>query len=84
MKAEYEWIITMKRFKSSVRGVRRSSFIVLLTTPPGEASLVGRLVDEARGQGIIGSIAGDDTVLCVAADEKAAKAVEKKWKEIVG
>jgi len=73
-----------RRFKSSVRGVRRSSFVVLLSTPPGEASLVGRLVDEARGQGIVGSIAGDDTVLCVAANEKAARAAEKRWKEILG
>ncbi|MCU0722405.1 MAG: hypothetical protein MUC63_02105, partial [Planctomycetes bacterium] len=33
-----------QRFATSVTGVRRAAFVLLLFTPPGEAQLAGRLV----------------------------------------
>ena len=62
-----------RRFHTSVTGVRRTSFVVLVFTPPGEAQLIGRLVDTAALPGLSGTVAGDDTVLCVAEDESSAR-----------
>jgi transcriptional regulator of arginine metabolism len=70
-----------KRFATSATGVRRAGFVVLVFTPPGEANLVGRLLDTAQLPGLLGNVAGDDTILCIAENERAAKRLEKKFKE---
>ncbi len=75
--------IFKRRFATSVTGVRRSNVIVLVSTPPGEAQLVGRLLDEVPPSGLLGTVAGDDTVLCVASSPKSAIALEKKFKELI-
>jgi transcriptional regulator of arginine metabolism len=71
-----------RRFCTSVTGVRRAEFIVLLFTPPGEAQLVGRLLDTTILDGLAGTVAGDDTVLCIADNTSSASALEKKFKEM--
>lgn len=58
---------------AAVREVRRALNQVVVITDPGSASSVAAALDGAAPQGIIGSIAGDDTVLVIAADEAAAK-----------
>ena len=51
--------------------------LVVLRTPPGSAHVVGSAVDRANLDGVIGTVAGDDTLFVVAAatttgDEVAA------------
>ena len=51
--------------------------LVVLRTPPGSAHVVGSAVDRASLDGVIGTVAGDDTLFVVAAatttgDEVAA------------
>ncbi len=72
-----------RRFATSVIGVRRSNFIVLLFTPPGEAQLVGRLLDQITPSGLLGTVAGDDTIICVTKNEANARKLEKEFKEIL-
>ena len=64
------------RFATSVTGVRRSGFVLLVLTPPGEAQLVGRLLDQVSLPGLLGTVAGDDTVLLIAEDPVAAERLE--------
>ena len=45
---------------------QRSGELVVVRTPPGHAQLVASAIDRARLPGVIGSVAGDDTVLVVA------------------
>ena len=45
-----------------------SGNLVVLRTPPGSAHVVGSALDRAGIAEIIGTIAGDDTVLVVAAE----------------
>jgi transcriptional regulator of arginine metabolism len=71
------------RFATSVTGVRRAAFVLLLFTPPGEAQLAARLLDEALLPGLLGTVAGDDTILAVAESEKAAKDLERKLLEMI-
>lgn len=72
-----------RRFANSARGVRRSGFIVMVFTPPGEAQLVGRLLDAASLAGLSGTVAGDDTVVCIACNTKAAASLERKLKSML-
>ncbi len=46
---------------------------------PGEAQLVGRLLDQVTLPGLLGTVAGDDTVLCISADVTAAGKLEKEF-----
>ena len=51
----------------------RSGAMVVLRTPAGAAQLLASAVDTAVLPGVIGTIAGDDTVLLIARDPQAAE-----------
>jgi transcriptional regulator of arginine metabolism len=72
-----------KRFSGSVTGVRRSGFVVLLFTPPGEAQLVGRLLDQLNPKGLVGNVSGDDTIICIAENNTKAKTLEKDFRKML-
>ena len=72
-----------RRFNTSVIGVRRAAFVLLVFSPPGEAQLVGRLLDSTSLPGLAGTVAGDDTVICIAEDETAAAALEKRFRGMI-
>ena len=55
-------------FSRFVTGVAASGNLVVLTTPPAAAHLVASAIDRSRVQGVLGTVAGDDTVF-VATDE---------------
>ena len=57
----------------TVHETRRASNQVLLLSGPGCASSVAAALDAAQPAGMLGSIAGDDTVLVICADEKAGE-----------
>lgn len=49
-----------------VAEVAQSGNIVVLRTPPGCAHVVASALDRSRVDGMIGTVAGDDTLMCVA------------------
>lgn len=49
-----------------------SANIVVLRTPPGCAHVVASALDRSRVDGMIGTVAGDDTLLCVSAEADGA------------
>ena len=55
-----------------VLGIREGAAIVVIHTRPGAAQAVAALLDQARLDSIIGSIAGDDTILLVTPDAETA------------
>jgi transcriptional regulator of arginine metabolism len=55
-----------------VAEVRRSGDLVVLRTPPGCAHVVASALDRTRLDGMIGTVAGDDTLLCVATEAGGA------------
>ena len=61
-----------------------SNNIVVLKTPPGSAHVVASAVDRAGLSEIIGTVAGDDTVLLVAASETTGEKVSEKLKNLAG
>ncbi len=52
--------------------------LVVLRTPAGGAQALGLAIDRAALPGVIGTIAGDDTVLAVCADSKQARALVRR------
>ncbi len=72
-----------KRFASSAVGALRSGFVVLVLTPPGEAPLAARLLDQASLKGLLGTVAGDDTIVCVCDGPGSAEKLRKRLLEII-
>jgi transcriptional regulator of arginine metabolism len=52
--------------------------LVVVRTGPGQAQLLGLAIDRARLTGVVGTIAGDDTILAVCRDGPAARALVKR------
>ena len=59
-------------------------FMLVIHTPPGTANLVAVAVDEADWAEVLGTIAGDDTMLVVTASAAARRRVEKKLQQFLG
>ena len=64
--------------RTFVNGVRVAQNLVVVRTPPGHANGVGRAIDLAEFEGVIGTVAGDDTVLVVMENARLARALEKR------
>ena len=49
--------------------------IVVVKTPAGLAQGLAAIIDASAFEGILGSVAGDDTIMMVAQDEETARQV---------
>jgi transcriptional regulator of arginine metabolism len=67
-----------------VAEVAHSVNLVVLRTPPGSAHVVGSALDRSGFEGIIGTVAGDDTVLVVATEEVGGATMARRLAEIAG
>jgi transcriptional regulator of arginine metabolism len=56
-----------------VADVSSSGNLVVLRTPPGCAHVVASALDRSAIDGLLGTVAGDDTLICVAAETQAAE-----------
>ena len=52
---------------------------MILRTPPGAAQYLASAVDHAAPADVLGTIAGDDTVLVVTRDPDGAQAVVRRF-----
>lgn len=64
--------------------VAYSANLVVLRTPPGSAHVVGSALDRAALPDVLGTIAGDDTVLVVATERAGGAAVARVISELAG
>src|SRR4029450_11451405 len=64
--------------------VDRVQQMVVLRTGPGQAQLLGVALDRARLPEVVGTIAGDDTILVIAPDVRRARALVKRLEETSG
>lgn len=53
--------------------------LVVLTTAPGHAAAVARAIDQAGVDGVIGTVAGDDTIFVATPGARAASALASRW-----
>jgi transcriptional regulator of arginine metabolism len=71
------------KFAGTVREARRSANLIILKTPPGEAQGVARVIDNARIDGLLGTVAGDDTILVVTGSETDAKKIVGRFNKFI-
>jgi len=64
--------------RHSVLDVEAAGALVVIKTPPGEAHPVARALDEAALPGVVGTIAGDDTVFVATPSPAVARRVERR------
>jgi transcriptional regulator of arginine metabolism len=69
-----EWVVDL--------GV--SGNLVVVRTPPGSAHVVASALDRSNLDGVIGTVAGDDTILVVAADGVGGEAMAERIADLAG
>ena len=62
--------------------VDRVQQLVLLRTGPGQAQILGVAIDGARLPEVVGTLAGDDTILVITRGARQAKALVKRFEAI--
>jgi len=61
-----------------------SGNLVVVKTPPGGANAVARALDSAALKDVIGTVAGDDTILCVCREGVRGQTVARKLRSMAG
>jgi len=64
--------------------VAHSANIVVLRTPPGSAHVVGSAIDRAGLTSVLGTVAGDDTLLLVVSDSVGGEKVARRLSALAG
>jgi transcriptional regulator of arginine metabolism len=67
-----------------VAEVRSSGNLVILRTPPGCAHVVASALDRSAMPGLLGTVAGDDTLLCVAEDGVGGAGLSAHLRDLAG
>jgi len=64
--------------------VNASGNIVMMRTPPGSAHVVASAIDRSGVESILGTVAGDDTIMVVTNEGNSGSAVANSLKKIAG
>lgn len=67
-----------------VAEVGSSANTVVVRTPPGTAHVVGSALDRSGLEGILGTVAGDDTVLVIATETTTGATLADTIRELAG
>lgn len=67
-----------------VAEVRHSGPVVVLRTPPGCAHVVASALDRSGLDGILGTVAGDDTLMVVAEEELGGAELASRLRDLAG
>lgn len=74
----------LKVFRESFLTCDYANNIVVVKTLPGMAQAAASAIDSMKWAGVIGSIAGDDTIMIVCRAEKIAEELTEKFERMVG
>ena len=64
--------------------VRQAQQLLVVTTPPGHANALAEALDRAGWKEVVGTIAGDNTILVVAPDARTAGALRRRLLGLIG
>jgi transcriptional regulator of arginine metabolism len=67
-----------------VASVESSGNLVVVVTSPGTASAVAEVIDKAGVEGVLGTVAGDNTVLVVAREGAKGGTLAGRLRELAG
>jgi transcriptional regulator of arginine metabolism len=69
---------------STLVGSEGVSHLLVLKTPAGGAQALGLALDAAGWREVLGTIAGDDTVLVITRSPRARRTVQSRLRELAG
>jgi transcriptional regulator of arginine metabolism len=64
--------------------VAQSQNLVILRTPPGSAHVVASALDRTGMDGLLGTVAGDDTLLCIADERTGGPRLAGTLRDLAG
>ncbi len=70
--------------KQAVHKVNSANNLIVIKTYTGMGSAAGAAFDAMELEGVLGTLAGDDTLLVIAHDNEAAENVTSKLNELIG
>jgi transcriptional regulator of arginine metabolism len=70
-------------FTNFLSGIKSTGNLILLKTSPGNANGIASLVDGLQREEILGTVAGDDTVLVIIDNARNRKKVEKEFAQLL-
>lgn len=73
-----------RALRGFVKNVDRGATMVVLKTGPGHAQVVALELDRSPPQGVIGTIAGDDTIFLATRSERAAVQLVHRLRSLGG
>lgn len=71
-------------FSEWVLGAEPSDNLVVVRTPPGSAHVVASAIDRSGIDTVLGSVAGDDTIIVVAAPPVTGEALAADFRDLAG
>jgi transcriptional regulator of arginine metabolism len=69
-----EWVVS----------VESSDNLVVVRTPPGCAHVVASALDRSALDGVLGSVAGDDTILVIASERRGGSLLAEEFRALAG
>ena len=72
-----------RTLRGAALSVQAAGSLVVVKTPPAAAHPVARAIDEASLPEVVGTIAGDDTVLVIARSPKLREAIASRIQSLV-
>jgi transcriptional regulator of arginine metabolism len=67
-----------------VAEVEHSGNLVVVRTPPGCAHVVASALDRSRLPSVLGTVAGDDTLLCIAREKTGGARLAARLRDLAG
>jgi transcriptional regulator of arginine metabolism len=71
-------------FSEWVVEVAHSANLVVLRTPPGSAHVVASALDRTGLPGVLGTVAGDDTIMVVVTEDTSGADIARGFSELAG
>jgi transcriptional regulator of arginine metabolism len=68
------------KFKDNVVSVEKANNIIVIKTNPGEAQGVAVAIDGSNFSEILGTVGGDDTIICIVKSEPEAQRIMELFK----
>lgn len=69
----------LRWWRNSCKTFRLAQNLIVLKTSPGHANSVAVALDDDEWPEVVGTLAGDDTILVIAPDNATAQAVRTKF-----
>ncbi len=75
--------VLIRMFKTSVKSIKTAGNIIVIKTLTGSANAAAEAVDNLDLVGMVGTLAGDNTIFVAAASEQDADSISEKLNQLI-